>query len=163
MVSLYINLSQAYTHNIFVKERLITFKKQKRNLMSRRYTSTHESLEHESLKKEIKKQPHLIGLCDVISAVEEMIIWRDGGMLKAPDLLFHGKLDREAEKEELSWILVEVKSTRTRDNTEHAAKQLASGKRYLQDYMNVDDKYIRTLLVYREKDGEINYEELKLK
>lgn len=121
------------------------------------------ALKHESLKEEIKKQPHLIGLCEVLFSAQELSFYSDNRLSKAPDLIFHGRFEDEPEDKGLSWILVEVKSTRTRDNAEHAAKQLASGKRYLQDYLNIEDRYIRTLLAYREKDGTINYEELKLK
>ncbi len=131
--------------------------------MSRRSTLTHESLKHESLKKEIKKQPHLIGLCEVVFAAEEMELYSDSERLKAPDLLFQGRFGGESERSELSWILVEVKSTRTRENADYAVKQLACGKRYLQDYLHIDNSSIRTMLAYREKDGTINYEEVKIK
>ncbi len=131
--------------------------------MSRRLTSRHESLKHESLKKEIKKQPHLIGLCEVIFVAEEMEIYSDGGRLKAPDLIFQGRFDGEAKQNGLYWILVEVKSTRTRDNADYAVKQLTNGKRYLQDYLHIDAGSIRTMFAYGEKDDTITCEEVKIK
>jgi CRISPR/Cas system-associated exonuclease Cas4 (RecB family) len=120
------------------------------------------ALKHESLKREIKKQPHLIGLCDVLFAAEELMIYGEKSLSKAPDLIFHGRLDNSS-REGLYWILVEVKSIRTRENAEHAKYQLASGKRYLQDHLNIENDRIVTLLAYREKDGEIKYQELNIR
>lgn len=120
------------------------------------------ALKHELLKREIRKQPRLIGLCDVIFAAEELMISGEKSMAKAPDLIFHGRFE-DSKEEELYWILVEVKSTRTRENAEHASYQLASGKKYLQEHLNIGHDRIVTLLAYEGKDGEIKYEQIKIR
>lgn len=114
---------------------------------------------HDELKQQIKKQPSLIGIRNVYVATEEVALYRDGDhLIRIPDLLFLAeKADKNGKYNNyLEWILVEVKSGCSQKRLERAMEQLFDAKHYLKEHLGVN---CRTVIAYREKNGDIAWQE----